>query len=97
MDPEKVEVTQQEEDPLCLECPHCKAMVVVYRHEIRCKIFRHGVFKDTMQPMDPHTPKELCDAYAREERIYGCGRPFFLVEIIKDGKRDYRPEICGYI
>lgn len=85
------------EDPLCIECPHCKDLVVVYRHEIRCKIFRHGVFKDTMKQMDPHTPKELCDAFAREDKIYGCGKPFQLVEKIKENKQTYEPEICGYI
>jgi len=73
------------------QCPHedCKLMIEVAKGDINCKIFRHGVFKDTMKFINPHSPQNKCQEYKEKDLIYGCGKPFFF-----DGKK---LEICGYI
>ncbi len=74
------------------ECPHCKDIVIVNTNELNCGIFRHGVFKETGQQMNPHETKANCDKFAAENKIYGCGKPF---EIIKVNEK-YKVSICDY-
>jgi len=61
-------------------CPHCSGVVGVLDGQVNCAIFRHGVIIRTGQQMDPHANKETCDRMAREGLIYGCGKPFQLVD-----------------
>ncbi len=60
-------------------CPHCNSFVEINVNEINCAIFRHGIFKDTLLQMDPHTPKHMCDKFREYNLIYGCGKPFRLI------------------
>ena len=71
-----VPMTESVSDFYLLQCPHCDGTVFVLSHEIRCRIFRHGVFRDTGQPIPPHSSKEDCDAWSAANRLYGCGKPF---------------------
>jgi len=61
------------------KCPHCKMMVFLAKEEFNCKIYRHGVLKETYVQIDPHLPKEECDRLARENLIIGCGKPFMIL------------------
>lgn len=56
-------------------CLHCGEPFVIRDSEFNCRILRHGVYRDTMQPMNPHAPKEECERLIHEEKIYGCGKP----------------------
>tara|TARA_B100000963_G_scaffold627_1_gene505 strand:- start:636 stop:881 length:246 start_codon:yes stop_codon:yes gene_type:complete len=76
-----------------INCPHCKQVIEVLKSQFNCKIFRHGVFKDTYTQIDPHLPKVQCDKLVAENKIYGCGKPFRLV--IEGNK--FKTEICDYI
>lgn len=69
-------------------CPHCGGAVEVV--EVNCRIFRHGVFRETFQQIPPHASKEECDAWVAENLVIGCAKPFRL-------KDDGTPEICDYI
>lgn len=80
-------------DHIIVNCPHCGDYVFVYLKEFNCKIFRHGTFKDSLQQIDPHLSKEKCDLLKSKDLIYGCGKPFKLVE--KEGKTV--AVICDYI
>ncbi len=80
-------------EEMYVECPHCKEIILIMKPEINCAIFRHGMYKDTFQQMDPHAPKELCDKLFLEKKIYGCGKPF---KLIKQGEH-YISVICDYI
>lgn len=73
-------------------CPHCHEYVLI--EEINCAIFRHGVLKDGLNQMNPHTPKGLCDSLVSRQEIYGCGKPFRLVQ---DKNGLYTAVICDYI
>ena len=68
-----------------MECPYCKIGIEII--EVNCSIFRCGIYKDTFQQIPPHLPKKDCDEL--KDKIYGCGRPFKLV----NGKL----EPCDYI
>lgn len=61
-----------------IECPHCDGSILVLENEINCGIFRHAYFKSSMQQIPPHTSKEDCEKYSRNNLIYGCGKPFRL-------------------
>jgi hypothetical protein len=76
------------------ECPHCQTPVVLYRSEINCRIYRHGVFKSTLMQIDPHATEEQCRRYIEQNLIYGCGKPF-RIEFIDDATIILC--ICDYI
>ena len=82
----------KEQKEIYLECPHCQELVLIYFDEINCAIFRHGVYKDSGQQIDPHMNKENCDRLFTENKIYGCGKPFKIIK-----KDDYFLEVCDYI
>jgi hypothetical protein len=74
-----------------VKCPHCDEYIMI--EELNCKIFRHGVFKNNGNQIDPHSPKNLCDYYIENNLIYGCGKPFKLLV----NNNNYIAEICNYI
>ena len=76
-----------------IQCPHCKDYIQVLKKEFNCKIFRHGVLKRNLKQICPHLKKVECDRLKKEDLIYGCGKPFQLIE--KDGI--YTTIICDYI
>lgn len=59
-----------------VECPHCGDMIEIV--QINCGIFRHGVYKNNNQQLNPHAPESLCKIVFEKELIYGCGKPFRL-------------------
>lgn len=79
----------EEKNNFIFPCPHCEQLVIVHRSDIRCTIFRHAVYKNTGQPIPPHTSKEICETLVRDGAVYGCAKPFRF-----DGKTVH---VCGYI
>jgi len=78
-------------------CPHCFDEVIIIENEINCGIFRHAVYKDSLQPINPHASKQECERLIEEDKVYGCAKPFKL-EKIKDGEIDrFIAIICDYI
>jgi len=61
-----------------LECPHCGTHIQII--EANCGIFRCGIYKSSGKQLNPHASKEVCDQVFKEGLIYGCGKPFQLVE-----------------
>jgi hypothetical protein len=74
-----------------IECPHCKAFIII--KELNCKIFRHGIYKNNYEQVNPHAPKDVCDELVNNELVYGCCKPFQIIE--ENGK--YNAVICDYI
>ena len=72
---------------LVIICPHCNEMVII--EQLNCAIFRHGVFKASGKQIPPHSSKEECDNWVKNNNIYGCGKPFK----VEEGKA----VICDYI
>ena len=59
------------------KCPHCNIIIEVI--EINCAIFRCGIYKSSGYQIEPHLSKEECDRLKIEDKIWGCGKPFQLV------------------
>jgi len=57
-------------------CPSCQDVVIIYKNELNCRIFRHAVYKNSMQPIPPHASKEECDRLINSGEVYGCAKPF---------------------
>ncbi len=76
---------------LIITCPNCKDFVLI--EQLNCKIFRHGVLKNNGQNIPPHSNKEMCDYYIKNNLIYGCGKPFKIIE----ENKELKPVICDYI
>ena len=74
---------------IVVDCPHCRQPIQIYKKEFNCRIFRHGVYKHNNVQIPPHTKKEICDKLANEELIYGCGKPFRIVDNKNIEKCDY--------
>jgi hypothetical protein len=75
---------------MIIKCPHCDEFIFI--EELNCKIFRHGIFKKNMKQINPHSNKELCDFYIKNNLIIGCGKPF---ELIWENE-EWKPIICEY-
>jgi len=86
-----IPIEEELKEPLVVFCPHCKEIVLL--EKLNCCIFRHGVFKQNEKQMNPHAPKEECDRYVKEEKIYGCGKPFRVIKI----GNEFKTHICEYI
>jgi hypothetical protein len=76
--PKKIVTYDTEDNIYSFECPHCSNIIIVHRTEINCQIFRHGVYKDTNEQINPHTTKEVCDNLVEKDLIIGCGKPFMI-------------------
>ena len=76
-----------------LNCPHCQDFIIVNESQINCSIFRHAVYKNTMQQISPHESKINCDKLIETNSVYGCAKPF---KVIKE-KNKYITIICDYI
>ena len=74
-------------------CPWCSMYIIIMKEEFNCKIFRHGVLKSNHTQIDPHLNKQDCDRLVRENLIYGCGKPYQLVE----KNNIWIAEKCDYI
>ena len=68
-----------QDDYIIVNCPNCSEPILVYLNELNCKIFRHGTYSHNLKQIDPHLPKEQCEQLIKENKIYGCGKPFQIV------------------
>ena len=83
------------DDYYIFKCPHCDDYIQVLKGQLNCKIFRHGVMKDTLRQVNPHLPKKNCDDLISRELVYGCCKPF---RVIDDGKGNILDiQVCNYI
>ena len=78
------------EEPILI-CPHCNNYVLI--EKLNCGIFRHGTLKSNNTQINPHANKEECDYYINNNLIYGCGKPF---KIVQENDK-FIIEICEYI
>ena len=83
----------QDNDSFIFNCPHCNEIVEVEKKQTNCCIFRHAVYKNNMQQVNPHTPKVKCDQLVSENKVFGCCKPFRFVY----KETGNYVEICDYI
>jgi len=71
---------------MLVKCPHCSIPIEIL--ELNCGIFRCAIMKDTGIQIPPHSPKDFCLELAKKDLIYGCGKPFKIVNGLV--------EMCGW-
>ena len=49
-------------------CPHCNQEVIVGIKELNCAIFRHAIYKNNYQQVDPHLQKDECEKLLKENQ-----------------------------
>lgn len=81
-----------ESNPLIIQCPHCGLQIII--EQINCAIFRHGMLKLTGEQIPPHSSKTTCDQLIQMDLVYGCAKPFRLVQ---DSSGCWIGVICDYI
>lgn len=77
---------------LLLSCPHCQQLIEIVA--INCAIFRCGMYKATGEQLPPHLSRPDCDRVVAENLIYGCGRPF---RVIQGEDQTWMAVVCDYI
>lgn len=77
---------------LIVICPHCSDPVLI--EKINCAIFRHGILIENGKQIDPHSSIDLCNYYIANKKIFGCGKPFQLIE---NEKKEWIAVCCDYI
>ena len=70
-----------------VNCPHCNTPIII--EQLNCGIFRCGVFKDTYNQVDPHLSKTECEKLIVQNKVYGCCKPFQILNNIV--------VVCDYI
>jgi hypothetical protein len=78
---------------MLIKCPHCNEIRFI--EQINCGIFRDGIFKHNLEQIPPHSSKDDCDKFIRENSIIGCGKPFRIYEEVNSKK--FIIEKCDYI
>ena len=74
-------------------CPQCSEPVEVDKKQTNCCIFRHAIYKHDMKQVNPHTPKPKCDQLIKDNKVFGCCKPF---KFVFSSTGNY-VEKCGYI
>jgi len=72
-----------------VSCPYCHLSIQIFKADFKCRIFRHGAFKQNGLQIPPHLEKKECDRLYAAGEIYGCGKPFLL--------KNNAAEACDYI
>ena len=80
-----------EEKEFYINCPHCNDIIII--EKLNCRIFRHGIYKDSNKQINPHASKNVCEQLIKNNEIYGCGKPF-KIDIINNV---HIASICEYI
>jgi hypothetical protein len=79
---------------IVFKCKHCNECFIVNKNDFNCKILRHGVIKTSLQAINPHETKEICDKLFNDNLIYGCGKPLMIVG---SNEKDFDVIVCHYI
>ena len=61
-------------------CPNCNGEIIVLKKKLNCRIFRHAIYKNNYQQVNPHATFEQCKHLIENNLIFGCGKPFEVVE-----------------
>ena len=67
-------------------CPHCEGIIITEYNQLNCKIFRHGVFIDTLKQIGCHANKIECDKIEKTILFMDVGNHMKLKLAIKNIK-----------
>jgi hypothetical protein len=73
---------------------NCQAPILI--EKLNCRIFRHGTYINTNAQIPPHSSKEDCDDLVQNNLIYGCGKPFRVIEDLQSPSQ-WTAIVCDYV
>ena len=76
---------------IIVSCPHCNDSILI--EQLNCCIFRHAIFKENYSQVNPHASLDECDKLINNNLVYGCCKPFRIV----NDNNNYIAVICDYI
>ena len=82
-------ILDQETSIYSFICPWCSGLVEVHSSQLNCRIFRHAIMIDSLEPINPHSPENVCNELVEKNLVYGCGKPFRISENNKVDPCDY--------
>ena len=85
-------ILKLKEDFFYFDCPNCNMEIIVHKNELNCRIFRHAIYKNNYEQVDPHLCKILCDKLIEECKVIGCCKPFEII----DYRRELIAVVCDY-
>jgi len=71
---------------MLIACPHCKEWIWI--EQLNCRIFRHAAFKNGQQ-IPPHATQAECESWVEQGLVYGCAKPFQILETGEAVECDY--------
>jgi hypothetical protein len=77
---------------IVVTCPHCAENIII--EQLNCRIFRHATLIINNTQINPHASKEECEFHIKNKLIYGCGKPF---KVIENSDGTFCAVICEYI
>jgi len=72
----KIVEINKDDNTFIFECPQCELQIQVQIDQVNCQIFRHAVYKNSFQQVNPHLPKSECDKLIEQDLVIGCCKPF---------------------
>jgi len=57
-----------------ITCPYCNGKIEIL--ELNCRIFRHGIFRDTGLQIGQHLKEDFVNELLNQNKIFGCGKQF---------------------
>jgi hypothetical protein len=69
-----------------VECPHCKEYIWI--EKLNCRIFRHATYLNG-EPIPPHSTQSECEQLLEQKKVYGCTKPFQILETGEVVRCDY--------
>jgi hypothetical protein len=101
-DPNKISLVKldvKSGDDLFFTCPYedCEGYIVIAPQQVNCGVFRHAVMKTTGRAVNPHASRAKCEELLKNEKVFGCARPFRLKRIKKGQETFVSIEECGWV
>ena len=78
-------------DMLVFNCVWCGNIITVVLKDLNCKIFRHAIYKNNYEQVNPHMSESECNRLVISDSDMCC-KPFEIIEI--DNK--YYVKKCEY-
>ena len=88
---------KNDDETVIVECPHCLLKIIVSKKDANNRFFRHGVYKDTGLQIDQNMNKDKCLELVKNNKIFGCGKPYKLNHIKFNNEEIYFTEKCDYL
>jgi hypothetical protein len=53
--------------------------ITVHVSDVNCQVFRHAVYKDTGETVNPYASQQKLNMLLQTNQVYGCAKPFWMI------------------